>query len=133
MDQATDFGEGVVRHVDILVTNRISDVIGTVSDSNGRVVVNHTVVVFPDDANRWKPPSRFVRATRSRQDGWFQIDDLPPTDYFAIAVESLPRNAWTDPNVLDRLVPFATRFRLNEGERRTLQLKLSAVTASTLK
>ena len=38
----------------------------------------------------------------------------------------LPRNAWSDPAVLERLWPLATRFRLREGERRTIQLKLSA-------
>jgi beta-lactamase regulating signal transducer with metallopeptidase domain len=125
-DQATDFGDGALRHVEIVVTDRISGVVGLVTDRNNRIVLNHTVVVFPEDANRWKAPSRFVRTARPRQDGRFEIEDLPPADYFAVAVESLPRNASSDPKVLERLWPLATRFELRESERRALQLKLSA-------
>ena len=124
-DQATDFGDGVLRQVEIVLTDRISSVVGLVTDRNNRVILNHTVVIFPENTNRWKAPSRFVRSARPRQDGWFQIEDLPPADYLAVAVESLPRNAWSDPAVLERLWPLATRFQLREGERRTLQLKLS--------
>ena len=124
-DQATDFGAGVRRQVEIVLTDRISGVVGLVTDRNNRVVLNHTVVVFPENTSRWKAPSRFVRSVRPRQDGWFQIEDLPPAEYLAVAVESLPRNASSDPAVLERLWPQATRFRLGEGERRTVQLKLS--------
>jgi beta-lactamase regulating signal transducer with metallopeptidase domain len=126
-DQPTDFGENSRRAVEIVLTNRISDVVGVAVDSNGRIVANHTVVVFPEDTSRWKVPSRFVRATRPRQDGWFHIEDLPPANYLAVAVESLPRNAWTDPRVLDLLWPIATRFRLTEGDRRSLQLKVASL------
>ena len=125
-DQDTDFGDGALRHVEIVLTDRISGVVGLVTDRNNRIVLNHTVVVFPENTNRWKAPSRFVRTARPRQDGRFEIEDLPPADYFAVAIESLPRNAWSDPAVLERLWPLATRFQLREGEQRTLQLKLSA-------
>ncbi len=123
-DQAADFGDGV-RQVEVVLTDRISSVAGRVTDKNNRVLANHTVVVFPENTSRWKAPTRFVRSVQSRQDGSFQIDDLPPADYLAVVVEPLPRNAWSDPAVLERLWPQATRFRLGEGERRTVQLKLS--------
>jgi hypothetical protein len=124
-DQATDFGDGVLRQIEIVLTDKLSGVVGVVTDRNNRVILNHTVMIFPEDTSRWKDPSRFVRTARSLQDGRFEIDDLPPADYFAVAVESLPRNASRDPKVLERLWPLATRFRLLQGERRTLQLKLS--------
>ena len=111
--------------MEIVLTDRISGIVGLVTDRNNRVVLNHTVVVFPENTSRWKAPSRFVRSVRPRQDGWFQIEDLPPADYLAVVVESLPRNASSDPAVLERLWPQATRFRLGEGERRTVRLKLS--------
>jgi beta-lactamase regulating signal transducer with metallopeptidase domain len=124
-DQTTDFGDGVPRHVEIVLTDRVSDIVGVVTDQNYRAILNYTVVVFPEDRDRWGASSRLVRAARPRQDGSYQIDALPPADYVAVAVESLPRNAWTDPHVLERLRPLATPFRLREGEQRTVQLKLS--------
>jgi beta-lactamase regulating signal transducer with metallopeptidase domain len=131
-DQATDFGDGVSRHVEIVLTDQVSAVVGVVTDQNYRAILNYTVVVFPEDRDRWGASSRLVRAARPRQDGSYQIDALPPADYVAVAVESLPRNAWTDPHVLERLRPLATAFRLREREQRTVQLKLSPTPKSLL-
>jgi hypothetical protein len=124
-DRPTDFGDGGRRRVEIALTDRVANVTGRVTDRNGRVVGNYTVVIFPEDKDHWKPPTRFVRGARPLQDGSFRIEALPPGDHLAIAVDSLPQDAWVDPGVLDRLYPLATRFRLSEGEQRTLQLKLS--------
>jgi hypothetical protein len=124
-DQATDFGDGVRGQVEVVLTDRVSQILGVVTDRNSRVVSNYTVVVFPEDTNRWKPPSRLVRGVRSGQDGQYRIAELPPADYRAIAVESLPWNAWTDPRVLDRLWSSSTLFHLGEGEQRTVNLQLS--------
>jgi beta-lactamase regulating signal transducer with metallopeptidase domain len=124
-DRPIDFGDGVRRRLEIVLTDHVANVRGVVTDRNGRVVANYTLVVFPEDKDHWRPPTRFVRGVRPLQDGSFRIDTLPPADYLAIAVEGLPQEAWSDPTVLDRLYPLATRFRLSEGEQRTLQLKLS--------
>ena len=45
-------------------------------------------------------------------------------DYLAVAVESIEPGAWTDPDVLKRLVDKASAFSLAEGETRTLTLKI---------
>jgi hypothetical protein len=66
--------------------------------------------MFPEDSDRWKMPSRFDRGVRSHQDGSYQVEALPAADYLAVAVESLPWNAWVDPTVLERLRRSATRF-----------------------
>jgi hypothetical protein len=124
-DRATDFGEEIRRRVEIVLTDHVANVVGLVTDRNGRIVSNYTLVVFPEDRDRWRPPSRLVRGVRPLHDGSCRIEDLPAADYLAIAVQALPRNAWVDPKVLERLYPFATRFRLGEGEQRTIQLKLS--------
>jgi hypothetical protein len=123
-DRLIDFGTGSRRQVEIVLTDRITNVIGTVSDRNGRIS-DYTVVVFPDDLDRRTPSSRLVRGVRPLQDGTFRIDALPAGDYLAIAVKSLPQGAWTDPHVLDRLYPLTTRVRLAEGEQHTLALKIS--------
>jgi beta-lactamase regulating signal transducer with metallopeptidase domain/protocatechuate 3,4-dioxygenase beta subunit len=124
-DAVVDFGEGTTSEVEIVVSDRVTDMVGRVSDRDGRAVSSYTVVVFPADAGQRNRLSRRLQGTHSRHDGGYQIEALPPGDYLAIAVEALPRSAWTDPAVLDRLEPFATAFRLREGERRALDLRLS--------
>jgi len=124
-DEATDFGEGVRREVEIVLTNQVSQVVGRVTDRDARPVSNYTVVVFPEDVNRWRPSSRLVRGVRPDQDGLYRITELPPAAYRAVAVDSLPFNAWTDPKVLELLWSSSVPFRLGEGEQRTVNLRLS--------
>src|SRR5439155_6712266 len=72
-DQPTDFGQGGRKEVEVVLTDRIASAVGRVSDRNGRMVPNYTVVVFPEDKTYWMPPSRRVRSVRPEQDGSFRI------------------------------------------------------------
>ncbi|MEE8154447.1 MAG: hypothetical protein V3T53_05750, partial [Phycisphaerales bacterium] len=60
-------------------------------------------------------------------DRTYRVDGLPPGGYLAIAVESILQNAWHDPSVLERLWSRATSFHLEEGERKTLDLRLATI------
>ena len=82
------------RWVEIVVTNRLSELSGTVADRRGKRISNASILVFPDNPAQWGVPSRQVREERSRTGGAFRIDALPPGDYFAVAVDALPFNAW---------------------------------------
>lgn len=78
-----------------------------------------------------------VRTRRSLSSGRIRIDALPPADYLAIAVEALPPSTrwvgppsemwldWGDPTFLERSWGGATPFHLDEGEQRTLDLRLA--------
>jgi hypothetical protein len=121
----TDFSASGGQPVEIVVANRMTEVVGEVVDSRGRQVSAYTVVVFAEDARRWTPWSRSVRGTQARHGGSFRLTDLPPADYLAIAVSELPLNAWFDAEVLRLLRLRATRFRLGDGEHRALRLELS--------
>jgi len=124
-DQPTDFGEGEVSGIEIVVTNRLTQLFGRVSNARGNGVASYTVVVFPEDRDRWIVPSRLVRGVRSGNDTLYEIRGLPSGRYLAVAVESLPMNAWNDPSVLELLSSSGTPFQLEDGERRTLNLRLS--------
>jgi hypothetical protein len=88
-------------------------------------VNDYTVVVFSDDPQRWTAPNtRHVAGSRPDQAGRFQLKQLPPGSYYAIAVDYLPQGEWGDPEVLDRLKDKATRFTLEEGETKTLDLRM---------
>jgi beta-lactamase regulating signal transducer with metallopeptidase domain len=60
----------------------------------------------------------------SHQQGRYEFDGLPISGYRAVAVTSLPRNAWTDPDVLARLWPSASAVSLDELGQGTLHLRV---------
>jgi beta-lactamase regulating signal transducer with metallopeptidase domain len=121
-DQEIDFGEGV-RQVEVVLTDRVSQVRGSVVERTGRPLAGGSVIVFADNSALWGESSRFVRETRSDRQGQFQLTGLPPADYLAVAVEDLPALAWMNPDVLNRLRPLATRFYLEEGAERAVSLR----------
>ncbi len=124
-DQPVDFGQGT-RKIEIVLTDRVSIVRGNVMDRSGRPMDNVSVVLFADDSSLWEgESSRFVRETRSGRDGGFELTGLPPGDHLAVAIENLPPQAWMNTDVLNRLRPLATRFRLDEGSEHVVSLRVS--------
>ena len=92
-------------------------------------ISNALVVIFPEDRAKWNnlrlsEKMRLVRTTFSQQRGRYELDGLPISSYRVVAVTSLPRNAWIDPEVIDRLWPFTTSVSLDELRENTLPLKV---------
>lgn len=109
----------------IVVTDKVSDLNGKVTTARGEITRDYTVVVFPDDETKWAFPSRFVKVARADQQGQFRIRALPPEDrYLAVAVDYLEEGEGTDPQFLDQMKTRATRFQLGEGESKSLDLKI---------
>jgi hypothetical protein len=52
------------------------------------------------------------------------VSPLPPGSYYAAVVDYLPAGEWNDPDVLERLKGNAKRFTIDEGESKTLELKI---------
>jgi hypothetical protein len=61
---------------------------------------------------------------RPDQQGAFQVKDLPPGRYLAAAVDYLEEGEETNPDALERLRNTATPFALEEGDTKTLALKV---------
>lgn len=110
--------------VRVVLTDRLTTVAGTVLIDKETASARGTVVVFADDPTRWGEASRYVRAVRPTQAGEFEVKGLPPGDYRAIAIEYLPEGDWNDPDVLESFRDRALRFSLEDGERRTVSLRL---------
>jgi hypothetical protein len=123
-DAPIDFGAGR-RHVEVVLTDQVSDVSGVVVDRDGRPMPNHAVVVFPANPAQWHPSSRFVVAAHSNNVGQFRMEIVPPGDYLAVAVAGLPMNAWTNADVLERLRAGAEPLRVAEGQRLTIAIRAS--------
>jgi hypothetical protein len=114
-----------VAGVEIVLTDRITQVSGTVLDSHDMPASDVTVVVFPEDATKWAPPSRYVKSARPDQQGLVKIVGLPPDDrYLAVAVEYLEEGGAADPTFLDLIKNRATRFSLGNGASATVDLTL---------
>jgi carboxypeptidase family protein len=125
-DAGLEFKPGeAVAGVEVVLTSKVTEVSGTVKGSNGQPVKDYTLVVFSDEPQRWAVPfSRYVASARPNQEGRFEFKSLPAGGYYAIATEYIAQGEWGDPDVLERLKAKATKFSLNEGESRTLELTL---------
>ena len=124
-DRVFDFtGEQELRGARVTVTDRVTEVNGTVTSAN-EPARDYTVVVFPEDSTKWAFPSRYVRSGRPDQKGLFRIRALPADErYLAIAVDYVEEGEAGDPEFLERIRASATRFALGEGETKALELKL---------
>ena len=109
----------------ITLTDKITDLSGTVKGSQGQPAKDYVLVVFPDDPKLWTGQSRHVRTARPNQDGHFNIKGLPPARYYAIAIESLETGTQNDPALLEQLRPRAKAFTLAEDQSLTLDLTMS--------
>jgi hypothetical protein len=122
-DTAIDLRHGQSAVARVVLTDRVTDVIGVVSSqlSSGPP----SVIVFPDDAGTWGYRSRYVRVVRVDEQGRFRIRGLPPLDrYVAAAVDYFEDGDTEDSGLLERMRAGAIRFSLREGETRVLEVPL---------
>jgi protocatechuate 3,4-dioxygenase beta subunit len=128
-DRPLDFGrrDQSLSDVEIVLTDRLNDVSGTIVDDHARAAAGARVIVFPMDRDRWFPGSRFLRVTAAATDGAIALAGLPAGSYYAAAVATLPADgddAWQEPAYLESLVGRAATFTLGEGQKQVLNLKL---------
>lgn len=117
-------GSEPIGNIRIVVTDRTTEVNGKVT-SRGQAARDYSIVVFPDDQDKWTFPSRFVQSGRPDQTGLFKIRGLPPGNgYLAVAVDYLENGEAGDPQFLTLIRDRATRFTLAEGEAKALDLAL---------
>ncbi|HMB80521.1 MAG TPA: carboxypeptidase-like regulatory domain-containing protein, partial [Vicinamibacterales bacterium] len=109
--------------VQIVVSNRVTNVSGQLLDDKGAPLVDGTVIVFTDDAAKWMDDSRWVRAVRPDQQGRYQIQGLPPGDYLAVAVDYVEEGIWNDPEYLESIRRHGQRLTLSDAESKSLTLK----------
>jgi hypothetical protein len=111
--------------IDVIVTNRVTTVMGQLADGRGAPLRSGTVVAFSEDAARWGNASAFVRTGRPDQDGRYEIKGLPAGDYLVVALDYVQENSWNDPEFLESMRRHAQRVTVTEGGSHTLALKLT--------
>jgi Carboxypeptidase regulatory-like domain len=120
-------GAQALSEVRVVITNRLTEVRGTVVDLRDKPVRAYTVVVFAEDEARWAGRTRYCLAARADQDGRYLVAGLPPGEYRAAALEFLEEGRENDPDLLKKLKTRATRFSLAEREHRVLDLTLMRI------
>ena len=121
-DTPLDFPAGGRVVARVVLTNRVSNVVGTVTSDRGSMT-DTRIVVFPADAARWTYRSRFIRVVQPDARGQFRVPLLPPErQYLALAVEPWDDDELQDPEFLEHMRSRATPFSLDEGEQKTIVL-----------
>ena len=114
-----------VADVEVEFTNRVTDVSGVVTNTKGETLKDYSIVVFPQDRDKWTSNSRYLRTTRPDQDGRYKFNGLPPGEYRVIALDYLDSNEWNSPEFLDSIRSKATTFSVNEGESKSVDLRIT--------
>jgi hypothetical protein len=109
----------------VVLTDKVTNLSGRVVDARGDPVASAAVVIFPADERLWTFQSRFIRAARPDQQGRYQLTGLPPyDDYRILALSELEDGQAGDPEFLMRVREQGSRFSLNEGETKSVDVKL---------
>jgi hypothetical protein len=126
-DTPVEFPSGqTVSGVVVVLSKKVSALSGLVADARNRPVLDATVIVFPDDERLWTFQSRFVKTARPDLEGRYRIASLPAADnYLIIAVQGLEEGQAGDPEYLASIKNAASKFALNEGENKSVDVKLS--------
>ncbi len=110
--------------VEIVMTDRVTNLSGTAQDDQRRSVSDYVVVLLPQQAMTGMAATRFTRVLRPDENGRFQVRALPSGEYVVAAVETLdPGREW-DPDVQAVVRSSGRRFTLDEGETLVLDLEL---------
>jgi hypothetical protein len=130
-DRPISFGkqEESVAGVEVVLTDRVNDLSGMVTDGRGRPADGANLIVFSTDRDRWYPASRFLRTAPVGPVGGFTVQGLPADSYYVAAIARLPRDgedAWQDPAFLAALQLNASTVTISEGQKRSVSLRLLA-------
>ena len=125
-DMPLPFGskEQSLSDVEIVVTNRLTELNGAVLDTRGHPVTDYALVMFSLDRAQWYPGSRYLRRSGPDAAGTFRVRALPPGDFLIAAIARTGTglntdgdDSWQDPEWLESIAPRATRVTLAEGQK----------------
>ena len=125
LDTGLEFGRaGDMNGATLTMTDRHSELTGTLQTPAGSPAAGYFVVVFPANRELWMPQSRRVKFARPADDGTFGFRDLPAGEYLMAALVDLDPPALDDPSFLDQLLGVSVKVRINDGQPHTQNLRI---------
>jgi protocatechuate 3,4-dioxygenase beta subunit len=125
IEDDVDFADGPPGRLDVILTNQLTVVTGSVTDGSSRPVLDYEVLLMPDTEGptamrRW----RFARADPQ---GRFKIEGVRPGNYLAVAQSEMEREQLADPDALEALRTAGTRVRVGDGQTQSISLPLTTL------
>ena len=128
-DQPVDVKGGqTVSGLQVALTDQVTTVTGTVVDSQSEPVSDCFVVAFSTNPAAWRPRSRMIQGVRPDDAGVYKMSGLPPGDYYVAAIGDVEPGSWYDPALLEEMSRGASRMSLQEGDAKTVTLKIEGTT-----
>jgi len=116
---------GRVSNVTVVLTDKVTEIGGMVSDGRGTPLESSVVLIVPEDLAPGVSPTRFQRILQSDRNGKFSVRGMPPGRYVALAANSIDAAHQYDPDVARRVRQRGHSFSVREGEKVTLDLDLA--------
>ena len=107
-------GGQAISGVTVVLSKGLPDVQGTLVDGSGAPAAG-TVLLFPDDPDKWLEESRLTRVARPDETGRFVFSRTVPGSYYVVALDYVQTGEWNDPAFLDGLRAQAKRVSVAEG------------------
>ncbi len=116
-------GDRDVTDAVLTVTDKTSDLSGSLTDSEGTPATDYVVVVATSDSRYWTPGSRRIAVARP-VNGLYFVRTLPPGSYMIAAVADFEQGVQYDPEFLRTLAVAAVPVTLLEGGKVTQDLRV---------
>ena len=121
-DATIRVAKGSVGPLEITLSSRGAHVQGTVLNEDTLPAVSAWAVAIPEKKTR-----RASYSANTDQYGHFEMRGLPPGKYKLFSWAGLQQGAWEDPEFLKEYEAKATVIEVNEGDTKTVELKLIPV------
>jgi len=108
----------------VTMTDRPTELTGTVSDATGQPTSEYSIVAFSTDRTLWTVPRRVSSVARLSSDGRFTITGLPPGEYYLAARTDLDPTQLGEVSFLESLVSAAMKVAIGEGERKVQDYRI---------
>jgi protocatechuate 3,4-dioxygenase beta subunit len=117
---------GAAASVTVVLTDKVTEIGGTVSAGLNPPGEPVAVLIVPEELPRGISAQRFVRQLQTDNQGHFSVRAMPVGRYVAIAARSIEQGRQYDPALIQQVRQAGQSFSLREGEKVTLDLKLSS-------
>ena len=125
-DAAFNIGDADLNDLVITYTDRPAAISGSVSGAAAEA----TVFLFPVNRGRWRDArvsSRTFRSARPSAAGAYALPNVPPGDYYVVAIRDEDAGDWPDAQFLGRLAAAATAVKVTPSQQASVTLKVGVL------